>query len=873
MKQSARSAKPKSALHVPDELILFSLNTRYEYLSYSPNHAATMKKIWGVEIKVGDCMLDFILSKADRAKAKKNFDLALRGKTFSVLEEYGDPNLFRTFYEDRYSPIRDARGQVVGLTVLVLDVTELKQKEQRHAESERKLTMALRAAQMGIWVWEIPENTVGWSDEVYKIFGLTGEQPIDFEGYQRLTHPEDRLTVLDRIENSLHKQTDYVVEHRVIWPNDQVRWIEAIGNVIRNESGQPIRMMGTVRDITEKKEVEFDRAEWKTRYELLTAATGDVVYDYDVTTGKIVWSGNIGNVLGFAPEEIDSIAHWMSLIHPDDRDRSVTELTSAEENLRTYEVMYRFCNKSGRYLSIQDRGFFMADESGKAVRMLGSMRDVSASIQSEQEKRELQLSYETLFNSTTDAIFIMQAEGPETGKIVSANRAAASMHGYTMDEFLQLNVRDLDAPEEAKRLTERLARVLEGENLMFVIDHVKKDGTVFPVEVTTGLMEVNGKRFVMAIDRDITERKKAEQELLESEQRFRRLQEASFGGIGIHDQGRILDANSGLAAMCGYTLNELIGMDGLQLIAPEYRALAIKNITTGYERPYDMELVRKDGSRLFIEAHGKSIPFQGRQVRVTEFRDINQRKQAEQQIMQQNIRLTAIAQSLTRKNEQLEEFTQIVSHNLRSPAGNLVSLSQMMETASSDELPEMIRLLQQASQSLVTSLTELNEILKIKQNRNIERQHLEFAAELDHVRTMLVAQINETQAEIRSDFSNAPTIDFPKVYLESILLNLLSNALKYRHPDRPPVVEVSTQQEGGVIRLTVRDNGLGIDLARHGHQVFKLHKTFHVHPESRGVGLFLVKNQIETMGGEISVASTVGQGSVFEVHFNKHTDN
>jgi PAS domain S-box-containing protein len=864
------SAYPLAEL--PDGLILFSLNKKYQYLSYSPAHAATMNKIWGVSIKPGDCMLDYISSKPDRAKAKKNFDKALRGKSFSVLEEYGDPTLVRAFYEDRYSPILNSRKQVVGLSVLVLDVTELKKNEQQYAESEQKLTLALRASQMGIWVWDIVENQLTWSEEVYKIFGLRHDTPITFESYQRLTHPDDWTTVLDKIETSIYTTADYQIEHRIFWPNGQVRWVEGVGNVVRDENGRPLRMTGMVRDITEKKQIEFERSEWKTRYELLTAATGDVVYDYDVPSGRIVWSGNLKQVLGFTPEEIDNIEYWTNLIHPADREQSVAELAIAEKNLSTYEVTYRFKNKAGHYLSIQDRGFFMADSQGKAARMLGSMRDVSENIRNEQEKRELQLSYQTLFNSTTDAIMIMHAEGENRGQIVSANPAAAAMHGYHLDEFLKLNIRDLDTPAEAEHLAQRLERVLRGEKLTFILEHRKKDGTIFPLEVTTGLVEVNGQRFVMAIDRDITERKKQEQALLDSEQRFRRLQEASFGGIVIHDNGVIIDANSGLATMSGYTLDELIGKNGLDIIAPEYRAIAIKNILTDYELPYDLEAIRKDGTRIFVEVQGKSIPFQGRRVRVSEYRDITQRKKAEQQIKEQNTRLTAIAQSLTRKNEQLEEFTQIVSHNLRSPAGNLVSLSQMMESASADELPEMIRLLQQASQSLVGSLNELNEILKIKQNKNIERQHLHFETELEHVRTMLIAQIGESNAVIQADFEAAPTIEFPKIYLESILLNLLSNALKYRHPARPPHIEIRSFIQGELVILTVKDNGLGIDLARHGHQVFKLHKTFHRHPESRGVGLFLVKNQIETMGGEINVTSTLGEGCTFTVAFTKNAE-
>jgi diguanylate cyclase (GGDEF)-like protein/PAS domain S-box-containing protein len=131
---------------------------------------------------------------------------------------------------------------------------------------------------------------------------------------------------------------------------------------------------------------------------------------------------------------------------------------------------------------------------------------------------------------------------------------------------------------------------------------------------------------------DIEKRKSTEKKLRESENRFQVLHEASFGGISIHDQGNILDANQALSTMTGYSPRELIGMDGLKLIAPPWWEVVQTKIRTGYEQPYDVEGLRKDGSVFFLEIQGKSIPFQGKMVRVTEFRDISSRKKMEEQL-------------------------------------------------------------------------------------------------------------------------------------------------------------------------------------------------------------------------------------------------
>jgi signal transduction histidine kinase len=286
------------------------------------------------------------------------------------------------------------------------------------------------------------------------------------------------------------------------------------------------------------------------------------------------------------------------------------------------------------------------------------------------------------------------------------------------------------------------------------------------------------------------------------------------------------------------------------------------------EQPYDVEGIRKDGTRYYLEIHGKNIPYEEGLIRVTEFRDITERKAAEAKILEQNAKLLSITDDLRLKNEQLQEFTQIVSHNLRSPVGNILSLLNFIENAETEEeRTEYVNLLKEAGSTTLTTLHELNEVLQIKQNRNIERQKLDFEQVFVNVRRMLVARIVETNAVIIRDFSAAPGIEYPNIYLESILLNLLSNALKYHHPDRKPVIHLKTEKVAGKILLSVSDNGQGINMQRYGHQMFKLRKTFHKHPESRGIGLFMIKNQIEAMGGDISVSSVEKEGTTFLIKF------
>ncbi|MFM8914005.1 MAG: PAS domain-containing protein [Flammeovirgaceae bacterium] len=739
------AAKPQSQnaniIAQSNGIIFFSLDSDYRYTSFSPTHKSVMKQIWGADISVGMNMLG-ILSEPDRSKAKQNFDRALAGDTFTRIEEYGDTERARSFWEDHYEPVRDAAGHINGVMVLVLEVSNRREFASMLRDSSERLNLAIKAASVGIWEWDIVTNDVFWSDEILKIFGVDDRyKRLTVDQYTHLIHIEDREQVKNEIERSIAKLTPYFVQHRIVWPSGKIRHVEGTGKVLLSD-GKPVKMIGTVMDVTDRKLLESERQDWQSRYELVTRSSGQIVYDYFLPSGKIIWSENVLKEIGFDQSEIDNVEKWGDLIHPDDRAEAFALLEDAEKSLSEYDITYRFKTKSYGYLYMWDRGFFMANNNGKAYRMLGVMQNVNSE-------------------------------------------------------------------------------------------------------------------------------KIAETELKESESRYRTLQEASFGGIALHRLGKIIDANKGLSVMTGYPVEELIGMNGLDLIADEYRSLVIGHIKSGYEIPYDVIGVRKDGSQFSIEVHGKNVPYKGETLSVTEFRNISERKDFERRIVEQNKSLTIIAEDLKKKNEQLEEFTQIVSHNLRSPVSNILSLLDFYEkTIDEHERSKLLSMLRESGTKILTNLHELNEVLKIKQAKDIERQQLSFAEVIQSVSHQLSARIAETQAEIRTSFA-VDTVLYPNIYLESILMNLLSNALKYRHPDRAPKILIETYELNGNLFLKITDNGLGLDLKRYGSHVFKLRKTFHVHPESRGIGLFMIKNQIEAMGGEIAIESEENKGTTFTVLLSK----
>jgi PAS domain S-box-containing protein len=736
--------------------------------------------------------------------------------------------------------------------------------------SEERLNLALDASSMGIWEWNIKTNDVDWSHNVDKILGLKKKDfDFTFQAYMDLIHPEDQAGVLKEVQRALTNKSNFHSEHRLVWGDGSIHWIESLGKMTINKKGQPVKITGTVQDISSKKLLEFEREDWKKRHELIASSAGLVIYDYHIPTGNIIWSGNSEDVLGYKPHELGNIDRWVELIHPADREEAFKLLEIAQQALKPYDVYYRFSTQNGNYCYMHDRGFFIADKNNKAVRMLGMMQDVTERKQAIDQLNKSEQSYRELFDTVGEAIYFQRLDGV----FIDVNKRATLMYGYDKEEFIGRTPGFLSAEgkNDLDAILKKIKRAAEGEPQAFEFWGRKKDGTEFLKEVRLTKGSYFGQEIIIATARDITERRAAEEALRDSELRFRTLQQASFGGIGLHDQGTILDCNQGLCDLTGYSYNELIGKYGIDLIAPEWRKIVIEKIQSNYEKPYDVEGIRKDGTRYFLEIHGKTIPYQNRNIRVTEFRDITERKRAEEETIEQNARLLSLTEDLRRKNNQLEEFTQIVSHNLRSPVGNIVTLINFCETASSEnEREEYFALLKEASTITLSMLNELNDVLKIKQNKNIEKDELNFEQVLLQVKMMLNAKITSLSADIRYDFAPSPTISYPRIYLESILLNLLSNSLKYHHPDRKPVITFRTYLVDGNLILETSDNGLGINLQRYGHHIFKLRKTFHRHPESRGIGLFMIKNQIEAMGGEITLSSKENEGSTFFINFNKH---
>jgi ligand-binding sensor domain-containing protein/signal transduction histidine kinase len=224
---------------------------------------------------------------------------------------------------------------------------------------------------------------------------------------------------------------------------------------------------------------------------------------------------------------------------------------------------------------------------------------------------------------------------------------------------------------------------------------------------------------------------------------------------------------------------------------------------------------------------------------------------------------------LVEYNQQLEQFAFITAHNLRAPVARILGLGNVLEFASKSAQDErlIIGKLIFATGELDTVVKDLSTILELRKNNISLITEVSLHEELRLIKENLEKEILETNAAIEEDFSKAPSIRTIKPYLDSILINLISNAIKYRHLDRRPLIQIKSEVIENKICLTVSDNGIGIDLSSYGDKLFTLYSRFHNHVEGKGMGLYLVKTQVVALGGKIEVESEIDRGTTFRILF------
>ncbi|MBF03964.1 MAG: hypothetical protein CMP76_11775 [Flavobacterium sp.] len=471
----------------------------------------------------------------------------------------------------------------------------------------------------------------------------------------------------------------------------------------------------------------------------------------------------------------------------------------------------------------------------------------------------------------------------QKGIINYVNDNFCNISKYTAEELIGQDHRIINSGFHSKAFIKDLWKTIANGNVWKgELKNKAKDGSTYWVDTTIVpfLDEKNKPYQYVAIRSDITDRKKGEEELKKilkeiSDYKYA-LDESAI--VAITDQkGIITHVNDNFCKISKYSTEELIGQDhriinsgyhSQEFIKELWKTIAHGNVWKG-----ELKNKAKDGSTYWVDT--TIVPFlnqDGKPYQYVAIRsDITERKEGEEQIKANNIKAIEHAQILELKNTQLVDFCNIVSHNLRAPLINIAMLVDFVEQSEDEEeKSEALAKIKPVVNHLMDVFNELVESIQVKQDTEVDVDTIILEDCLAKILRGFETQIEEYDAQIHIDLSEANSIYFPPKYIDSILSNLISNALKYKSPHRNPVIHIKTQKtEQDSVILSVADNGLGIDLVMHKDQIFKIRKTFHKHPDAKGFGLFMTKTQVEAMNGKIWAESEPGKGTTFFIEFKK----
>lgn len=336
-------------------------------------------------------------------------------------------------------------------------------------------------------------------------------------------------------------------------------------------------------------------------------------------------------------------------------------------------------------------------------------------------------------------------------------------------------------------------------------------------------------------------------------------------------ESRKILVNKSEMKYCGVTKeSEILGKDDFEFLDKETAKKSRKDdLRVMHDlKPVlskEMVHVKNDGSKTafltskipLINTDGSAYGLVGISMDITEL------KQKEE-------KLKKLISVTSKQNEKLLNFAHIVSHDLRSHSANFSMLLDFL-THEKDEIEKqkILGMLTSASDNLLETLDNLNEVVDISSKSGLEKKPIQLTKALRSVKQNLAMNLTKHNVKLFNKIDSKVFVNVVPAYLESILMNFLTNAIKYKSPNRRPEITLRTVIENGYTVLSIQDNGLGIDLDKYGDKLFGMYKTFHDTVDARGIGLYITKNQIEAMNGKVSVESEVDQGTTFKIYFSE----
>ena len=622
-----------------------------------------------------------------------------------------------------------------------------------------------------------------------------------------------------------------------------------------------------------KRALEESEARLRVRQEMLDLAqkaARAVAFDWYIGAreSENYWSPDLEAIYGLEPGTFDrSFQGWKKLVHPDDWPSVKLAIKRAQESgdvAAEYQVIHR--DGSVHWLQAKGRMFF--DAEGRPDRMVGFMIDVTDRRQAEEELRASEARFRTLVDHATDAFYLSD----EQSRIIDVNAAACQMLGYSREELMGKHPKEFDLGLDEASIAQVVERVLEGQTVTFETLHRRRDGSVVPVEIRGRGFEQGGRRLLLALVRDISERKQA----LERKAKLAAIVESSDDAIISKDlDGIIATWNSAAERMFGYAAQEVIGQS-IAILAPPDRVDEARGILERIrrgERVDHFETVRrrKDGMLLDISLTvSPIIDERGNVIGASKVvRDISERRRAAAALREKDDALEMARAELARvaRLTTLGELTTSIAHEVAQPLGGMIaSAGAGARWLSAD--PPAITEARAALDNITADGKRAREV--IARIRALTKRQAPRKDDLD-LNRKIVEALALTEHELRSNDivlrtqldPTLPRVTGDRVQLQQVLINLIVNAVEAMSAlhDRPRELTIVSRRDGPKeLSVEVRDTGPGLD-PKDGARVFEAFYT--TKADGIGIGLSISRSIIEAHDGQLSAQPNEPHGTVF----------
>jgi PAS domain S-box-containing protein len=611
------------------------------------------------------------------------------------------------------------------------------------------------------------------------------------------------------------------------------------------------------------------------RFRGLVENSADAVAIISPSGNLLYISPSIERVLGYSESEI-MMLDMFTLFHPDELEEmsKVWQYVLTTKGIPVPGHTGRMLHKDGSWRWIEATVTNMLHDP--AINgIVDNFRDVTDKIKAEELIVKNEKRFRAMIEESTDIIMLTSMEG----KIIYGSSTLTKTFGYSMDELLNKSAFTFFHPDDLPDILKNRAIILEtpGKSFSFQYRLLHKNGIWIWCEGTlANMFHEPGIQAFVSNFRDISERKLAEDNLQKSESRLNEAQGIAHLGnweldfkTNVHTWSdelyNILGVNKGDVTPSTELFLSFIHPDDLEQIKIQVDE-AFKTLKA---TSYNFRFIKKDGTVRYgyterkFEFDKNNEPL--RLLGVVQ--DITERKLIEDEREKMIL-------SIVQHTKNLEQFASIVSHNLRAPVANILGLSNVLQNNISEtDKARSQQFLFKATEQLDIVLKDLNKILQVQAETNEYKEEVNFEDLVNAIKSSIQTQIDEETVKITTDFSGLEKIISIKSYVHSIFYNLISNSIKYRQIDKASVIKIKSKILNKKIQLSFKDNGTGIDLVKHGTKLFGLYNRFHPNIEGKGIGLFMVKTQLETLGGSIHIKSKPGEGAEFiiELPFLKKT--